>query len=118
MAEVVVLIMGGKASRQKELAPLGRGHELHVIEPRFPECKRELEALKPVLVLVDGSNAPSHGRATAGWMASLARLRTVPFLFLDVPDGDVPKVKQALPRAQFGTWASVLGAAERLLAGR
>jgi hypothetical protein len=67
---------------------------------------------------VDGSNAPSHGRATASWMAGLARLRTVPFLFLDVPDPDVPKVKQALPRAQFGTWASVAGACERILAGR
>lgn len=118
MAQVVVLIMGGEAARQKELAPLARAHELSVVEPRFPECKPELEAVKPVLVLVDGSKAPSHGRATAGWLASLARLRTVPFLFLDVPDADVPKVKQALPRAQFGTWASVGGATERLLAGR
>jgi hypothetical protein len=118
VAQVVVLLMGGEAARQKELSSLVRAHELHVIEPRFPECKRELEAVTPMLVLVDGSRAPSHGRATAGWMAGLARLRTVPFLFLDVPDTDVPKVKQTLPRAQFGTWASVAGASERLLAGR
>lgn len=116
MASIVVLLMGGVGVRQKQLDALGQAHEVSVVEPRFPDCKKELEAIRPALVLVDGSNAPSHGRATASWMAG--RLRTVPFLFLDVLDADVPKVKQALPRAQFGTWASVAGACERILAGR
>jgi hypothetical protein len=116
VASIVVLLMGGPGARQKQLDALGEGNELAIVEPRFPDCKKELEAIRPALVLVDGSNAPSHGRATAGWMAG--KLRTVPFLFLDVPDADVPKVKQSLPRAQFGTWASVAGACERILAGR
>jgi hypothetical protein len=116
VASIVVLLMGGVGARQKQLEALGQAHELSVVEPRFPDCKKELEASRPALVLVDGSSAPSHGRATAGWMAG--RLRTVPFLFLDVPDPDVPKVKQALPRAQFGTWASVMGACERIVNAR
>ncbi len=110
--------MGGLSAREKELETLKQGHEISVVEPRFPDCKKELESARPALVLVDGTNAPSHGRATAGWMSQLPRLRTVPFLFLDVPDGDVPKVIKALPRAQLGTWASVSGASERLIAGR
>lgn len=116
MASIVVLLMGGAGARQKQLDALGQAHEVSMVEPRFPECKKELDEARPALVLVDGSTAPSHGRATAGWMAG--RLRTVPFLFLDVPDADVPKVKQALPRAQFGTWASVVGACERIVKAR
>jgi hypothetical protein len=47
-------------------------------------------------------------------MASQARFRTTPFLFVDVPDRDMARVKKELPRAQFGTWASIVGASDRL----
>jgi hypothetical protein len=115
VARVVALVMGGETARKKELSALrAAGHELVVVEPRFPECKGDLEESRPNIVLVDGASAPSHGRATAGWMASLSRLRTVPFLFLDVPDKDMARVRKEIPRAQFATWASVAGAVTRI----
>lgn len=94
------------------------GHELELIEPRWPECKTRLSGLRPALVVVDGQRAPSHGRAAAGWLAGQPRLRTVPFLFVDVADRDVSKVKKDVPRAQFATWSSLLGAGDRLLKAR
>jgi hypothetical protein len=116
MARIVVLVMGGAGAKPEELALLrATGHEIDVVEPRWPECKEKLDAERPALVVVDGSRSPSHGRAAAGWMASVARFRTVPFLFLDVADKDVARVKKEVPRAQFATWASVVGASERLV---
>jgi hypothetical protein len=116
MARIVVLLMGGAVAQPAEIAALQAArHELLVVEPRWPECKKELGGDRPALVLVDGSRSPSHGRAVAGWLASLAPYRTLPFLFLDVADRDVPKVKKEVPRAQFATWASVVGASERLI---
>jgi hypothetical protein len=117
MARIVVLVMGGAEAKPDELAALrATEHEVTVVEPRWPECKPELDGERFALVVVDGSRSPSHGRAAAGWLASLSRYRTVPFLFLDVPDKDVARVKKEIPRAQFGTWASVVGASERLVA--
>jgi hypothetical protein len=114
VAAILVLLMGDPEGRARELEPLrAAGHVLTVIEPRFPERQGELGAQKPDLVLIDGVNAPSHGRAAAGWLAN--KLRTTPFLFLDVADKDVARVKKEVPRAQFGTWASLTGAAKRLL---
>jgi len=111
--------MGGEAARSRELSGLrDAGHELLVVEPRFPECKAELEKSRPAIVVVDGEKSPSHGRATAGWMAGLARLRTVPFLFLDVSDKEIARVKKEIPRAQFATWASVAGAVARIAGSR
>ena len=116
MASIVMLLMGGESQRAGEVAALrGAGHVLTVVEPRFPDCKAELDGPRPQLVIVDGLAAPSHGRATASWLSSLSRWRVVPFLFLDVPDKDVARVKKELPRAQFGTWAGVVGASERLV---
>ena len=69
-------------------------------------------------MIVDGGRSPSHGRATARWMSTQARLRTVPFLFVDVPDQDMDRTRRELPRAQFATWASVVGAAARLVKRR
>ena len=118
MARIVVLVMGGREAQAAEIAALeAAGHDVLVVEPRFPECKAELEGDRPGLVIVDGSRSPSHGRAAAGWMASVARFRTVPFVFVDVADKDVPRVKKEVPRAQLGTWASIVGAAERLARG-
>ena len=111
--------MGGEAARPREISALNEaGHELSVVEPRFPECKAELEKSRPAIVVVDGEKSPSHGRATAAWMASLAKMRTIPFLFLDVPDKDIARVKKEIPRAQFATWASVAGAVGRIAASR
>lgn len=116
MARIVVLLMGGAEAQQAEIVALeAAGHDVVVVEPRFPECKRKLDGDRPALVIVDGRRSPSHGRAAAGWMASVARFRTVPFLFLDVADKDVARVKKEVPRAQFATWASVAGASERLV---
>ena len=69
----------------------------------------------PALVVVDGSHQPSHGRRVAGWMATQTQFRTVPFLFLDVPDRDIVRVKKEIARAQFGSWSSVVGASQRLV---
>jgi hypothetical protein len=116
VARIVVLVMGGASAQPDAIAALRTaGHEVVVVEPRFPDCQAELDADRPALVIVDGARSPSHGRATAGWMASASRFRTVPFLFLDVADKDVPRVKKEVPRAQFATWASVVGASERLV---
>ena len=114
MAGILLLLMGGPGARSAELGSLrGAGYPLTVLEPRMPDQQAAIVRLQPDLVVVDGVAAPSHGRATAGWLAS--RLRTTPFLFLDVSDRDVPKVKKEVPRAQFGTWASLTGACKRLL---
>jgi hypothetical protein len=116
MASIVLLLMGGESQHSGGISALrDAGHELTVVEPRFPECKQQFEGPRPQLVIVDGVAAPSHGRATAAWLSSLSRFRVVPFLFLDVPDKDVARVKKELPRAQFGTWAGVVGASERLV---
>jgi hypothetical protein len=115
VATILVLVMGGEAARERELRALGdAGHDLVVLEPRYPENAGELEQRRPALVVVDGVKAPSHGRATASWLATRPGMRTVPFLFLDVPDKDIARVKKELPRAQIATWASLAGAAERL----
>ena len=114
MALIVVLTMQ-RVEHAAELDALREaGHELTVVEPRFPECRESLGGARAQLVLVDGHHQPSHGRATAGWMASQARYRTVPFLFLDVADRDTARVKKEVPRAQFGTWSGVVGASDRL----
>jgi hypothetical protein len=114
MAQIVVLMMEG-AGHASELQSLrDAGHEPVCIEPRWPECRATLSATRPALVIVDGSHQPSHGRAAAGWLSSQAHFRTVPFLFLDVPDRDMVRVKKEVQRAQFGTWSSVIGASDRL----
>jgi hypothetical protein len=116
VSNVLVLLMGGEGAREREVAALrDAGHDVSVLEPRHPENAAELERTRPALVLIDGVKAPSHGRATASWLATRPHLRTVPFLFLDVPDKDITRLKKELPRAQLATWASVVGAAERLL---
>ncbi len=117
MATILLLTMAEDGAG--ELSDLAAaGHELECVEPRFPECQSALEGRRWALVLVDGREAPSHGRATAGWLANQPRLRTAPFLFLDVPDKDVTKVKKEVPRAQFATWASAVGASLRLVEGK
>ena len=119
MANILVLMMDGDDEGAQALEALGAaGHETRVVEPRWPECKPELPRSRPDLVIVDGRRAPSHGRATARWMSTQASLRTVPFLFVDLPDQDMGKTRRELPRAQFATWASVVGAAARLVKQR
>ena len=114
MSLIVVLTMP-EAGHEAELDALrNAGHELVVLEPRFPESREALSSVRPALVVVDGSHAPSHGRAVASWMAGQPRYRTVPFLFVDVPDREMARVKKELPRAQFATWSSVVGASDRL----
>jgi len=117
MATIVLLMMArpgpdGRAAGVDALREAG--HDVRVVEPRFPDCQKELESVRAALVVVDSSHAPSHGRITAGWMATQPRFRTTPFLFVDVPDRDMARVKKELPRAQFATWASIVGASERL----
>ena len=112
MGQIVVLTMSGT---HEKLDALGDRHEVIVVEPRWPECQQRLEALTPGLVIVDGEHAPSHGRTVARWMASLGRFRTVPFLFLEVADRDMSRVKRDVPRASFGTWSSVVGTSGRLV---
>lgn len=116
MSSVVVLAMEGAREHAAALEPLrAAGHDVCVVEPRWPECKDRLRGLAPSLIVVDGARAPSHGRSTAGWLAAQPRLRTVPVLFVDVSDRDVPKAKKEVPRAQFATWSGLAGAGERLL---
>ncbi len=108
-------MMGGGAARGTELAALRDvGHGVVVVEPRFPECQSELEGTRPDIILVDGESSPSHGRATAAWMGGLGKFRTVPVVFLDAEDRDVPKAKKEIPRAQFAAWASVVPTTDRL----
>jgi hypothetical protein len=114
MSMIVVLAMA-ESGHEAELDALRKaGHELVVLEPRFPACREALGELRPALVVVDGSHAPSHGRAVASWMAGQPRYRTIPFLFVDVADREMARVKKELPRAQFATWSSVVGASDRL----
>lgn len=114
MGGILLLLMGDPGARSAELGSLREArYPLTVLEPRMPDQQAAIARLQPDLVVVDGVAAPSHGRAAAGWLAT--RLRTTPFLFLDVNDRDVPKVKKEVPRAQFGTWASLTGACKRLL---
>ncbi|MBN2192143.1 MAG: hypothetical protein JW751_04955 [Polyangiaceae bacterium] len=116
MAEVLVLVMDGGGETQKaRIEALRPRHAVRLLEPRWPACQAELREVFPAIVIVDGSRAPSHGRAVAKWMAMQSRFRTVPFLFLDVADRDVGRVKRQLPRAQFATWAGCSGAVERLV---
>jgi hypothetical protein len=117
MAKILVLMMSGKADDARETglrALREAGHAVKLVEPRFPECKAEVQAAEVDVVVVDASRSLSHGRATAGWMATQARFRTTPFLFVDVAHRDMARVTRELQRAQFGTWASVVGASERL----
>lgn len=107
--------MTGASSQDEALSGLQEaGHVLQVVEPRFPECKSDLQGLKADIILVDGKESPSHGRATVGWMANLAKFRTTPVVFLDASDKDVPKAKKEVPRAQFAAWSSVVQTTERL----
>jgi hypothetical protein len=116
VAQIVVLTMGAEEAAQRgQIEALGQRHAVAVIEPRWPECQDTLRSTTPGLVLVDASQAPSHGRAVARWMAGYPRFRTVPFLFLDVADRDMARVKKEIPRAQFGTWSSVVGASDRII---
>lgn len=116
MSSIVVLAMEGAGDHAAALLPLrSAGHDVRVVEPRWPDCQAALGELDPALIVVDGARAPSHGRSTAGWLAARPGLRTVPVLFVDVPDRDVSKVKKEVPRAQFATWSSLAGAGERLL---
>ncbi len=116
MAQIVVLTMGATDSAQRaQLDALAQKYRLAIVEPRWPECQDRLRSESAGLVLVDASHAPSHGRAVARWMAGYSRFRTVPFLFLDVADRDVGRVKKEVPRAQFGTWSSVVGASDRMI---
>ncbi len=118
MSSVVVLAVEGGREHAAALDPLrAAGHDVRVIEPRWPECKGSLQGLEPALIVVDGARSPSHGRSTAGWLAARPGLRTVPVLFVDVSDRDVPKVKKEVPRAQFATWSGLAGASARLLRG-
>lgn len=115
MAAILVLAMGAAERRKGELDGLRQaGHEVTVVEPRFPECQPAVLATRPALVAVDGSHAPSHGRATARWLATQSGFRSTPFVFLDVEDRDVARTKKELPRAQFARWAALLATAERL----
>ncbi len=116
MPKIVVLLMGDPTEEEAvELDALReRGHGVSVVEPRFPECKPELAGGRPALIVVDGRRAPSHGRATAAWMASQAKFRTVPVLFLDAADRDMARVRKEVPRAQFASWVSLRSTAERL----
>ena len=108
--------MGLQDSTQRaRLDELTKRHAIRVVEPRWPECQETLSSASPGLVLVDASRAPSHGRAVARWMSSHSRFRTVPFLFLDVADRDMTRIRKEIPRAQFGTWSSVVGATDRLI---
>ena len=121
MAQIVVVLMDGPGvpDRGASLAGLrASGHRVTVVAPRWPECQETLLASKAALVVVDGASAPSHGRAAARWMATQAPFRTVPFLFLDVADKDVARVKKELPRAQFATWSGAAGASDRLVRKR
>ena len=118
MAAIVVLMMEGGAERPELTALRQAGHSLTVVEPRWPECRRSLEGRRPGLLVVDGTRAPSHGRAVGAWMAGQAGLRTVPVLFLDVPDRDVARTKKEVPRAQFATWSSLASTAGRLAKGQ
>jgi DNA-binding response OmpR family regulator len=118
MASILVLMMSSGDRAQELEALRAAGHEVRPVEPRWPECKPDLSRSRPDLVIVDGGRSPSHGRATARWMSTQARLRTVPFLFVDVPDQDMDRTRRELPRAQFATWASVVGAAARLVKRR
>ena len=112
---IVVVLTMAEAGHEAELDSLRKaGHDLVVLEPRFPACREALSATRPALVVVDGGHAPSHGRAVASWMAGQPRYRTIPFLFVDVPDREMARVKKELPRAQFATWSSVVGASDRL----
>ena len=112
---IIVVLTMAEAAHEAELDALRKaGHEVRVIEPRFPACREALESIRAALVVVDGSSAPSHGRAVASWMAGQPRYRTTPFLFVDVVDREMARVKKELPRAQFATWSSVVGASDRL----
>jgi hypothetical protein len=115
MAEITVLQMSGGGHGTEIDSLRGAGHVVVVVEPRWPECQGALGDSRPALVVVDGSHQPSHGRRVAGWMATQTRFRTVPFLFLDVPDRDVVRVKKEIARAQFASWSSVVGASQRLV---
>ena len=120
MADIVVLLMGAPCEAQaRELDRLrAAGHDVKLVEPRFPDCKEELESTRPGLIVVNGGASPSHGRATAGWMAGLAKFRTVPVLFVNVDDKDVARVKKEVPRAQFAAWVSLRSTAIRLMRDR
>jgi hypothetical protein len=114
MANITVLQMPG-AGHGGEIETLREaGHAVVVVEPRWPECRDALGDMHPALVVVDGSHQPLHGRKVAAWMATQSRFRTVPFLFLDVPDRDMARVKKEVVRAQFGSWSSIVGASDRL----
>ena len=116
MGRIVVLSMGAQeGAHGDQLRALRERFTVEVVEPRWPECQNVLSKTSAGLVLVDASHAPSHGRVVARWMATHARFRTVPFLFLDVAEKDMGKVKKEIPRAQFGTWASVVGASGRMI---
>jgi len=105
----------GEAAQRAQIEELARRHAVSVVEPRWPDCQDRLRSTSPGLVLVDASHAPSHGRAVARWMAAYSRFRTVPFLFLDVADRDMARVRKEIPRAQFGTWSSVVGVSDRII---
>ena len=102
-------------TQRAQLDELSKRHAVRVVEPRWPECQETLAAASPGLVLVDGSRAPSHGRVVARWMSGYARFRTVPFLFLDVANRDMARIRKEIPRAQFGTWSGVVGASDRMI---
>jgi hypothetical protein len=114
MAKITVLQMSGGGHLSEIDSLRDAGHVVVVVEPRWPECQDVLDDSRPALVVVDGSHQPSHGRTVAGWMATQSRFRTVPFLFLDVPDRDMARVKKEVARAQFASWSSVVGASIRL----
>ncbi|MGC4050463.1 MAG: hypothetical protein QM757_13885 [Paludibaculum sp.] len=99
------------AGRLQELRAAG-----HQAVHWAPASGNDLKSIDPTdLVVIDLTRIPSRGRDVGTFLRRTKATRHIPLLFLDGEKDKVDRVRNVLPDASFGDWASLRTAVKQAL---
>jgi hypothetical protein len=108
----VVVVHFNPPNLDKRLAKLSE-FDVATVVPKGPAELKPLRERPPDAFVVDLDRRPSEGRSVAVQLRRYASTRSVPLVFAGGEEGQVARVRNLLPDAEYVSWGGVLGGLKR-----
>lgn len=106
MARIFLLHWNATEAKERALALISAGHDVHV--HWSAESSASLKKALPDIAVISLDRLPSHGRAVAEWLWEAKKRQHIPIIFAGGEPAKVAAIRIKFPNARYCATAAVV----------